>query len=99
MGSINTRSQGLLLSEQSSAWVAWRPAAHNGPGMQAVSPARHPGEVWKDQHRVVTPVAGCSLGCADAKPETAGNAARQWQHRTGGSSAPVPVQIPAPHSP
>lgn len=29
-GSINTRSQGLLLSEESSAWVAWRAASHHG---------------------------------------------------------------------
>lgn len=84
MGSINTTSQGLLLSEEAlPGWPGGQ--AHTvGLGMQAVSPARHPGEVWKDQHKVVTPLAGYSLGCADGKPETAGSAARQWEHRTGG---------------
>lgn len=41
-GSINTTSQGLLLSEESSAWVAWRPAARNGPGNAACVPSQAP---------------------------------------------------------
>lgn len=88
-GSINTMGRGLLLSEEGSAWVAWRPGAghvsreRSGEAEWLCPQPSPPGR--RDQRKVVTPQAGSSQGCADSWPAAAGNAAEQWEHGAGGS--------------